>query len=278
MARALAASRRVSPYVRPARPQTGAILLGVRPAGGSRPRGALGPVLGPAEAATRACAALGSARRRLSMGRDPALVEELDTRATSSWSWTAWRAPRPDRASTVARGQGLERRAIEPRIERAAADALLLHRAVVELVEQRPNRGVQRGQAEGLVPEAEDPPLGHQHTHLRLCLVAGLEGRAGTRGSGEFLVGLTPGSAAGWMALFSVGHPQRRPPKNSTMRVSADPVRARRRLVGVAARPEDGASDRSLLACRSTIVADEGLRAGPMTWRIDGRSRRTQRR
>ena len=190
----------------------------------------------------------------------------------------------------VARGrEGLERRAIEPRIERAAADALLLHRAVVELVEQRPNRGVQRGQAEErLVPEAgEDPPLGHQHTHLRLCLVAGLVGAGrdhdGAVVRGEFLVGaIDTGLIAAGLpdgAFQLVGHPQaRRAAKElDHAGVRADPVRqllGRGRLgVGVAARPEDGDEqlDRPLLAGmpiddRGPLarVIDEGLRAGPM--------------
>ena len=63
----------------------------------------------------------------------------------------------------VARGrQGLEGRTVELLVERAAADAQLLHRPVVELVEEDADRRVQGAEAEErLVAEpGEYPALG----------------------------------------------------------------------------------------------------------------------
>ena len=79
----------------------------------------------------------------------------------------------------VARGgERAERRAVDPLVERAAADAQPLQRAVVEVVEQRPDGRVQRRETEeGLVPQpGEDPPLGHQDHRLDLRLVPGFRG------------------------------------------------------------------------------------------------------
>ena len=104
-------------------------------------------------------------------------------------------AGRPLRHDVAGGGQGPERRAVEPRIDRPAADAELLQRAVVERVEPRPDRGVQRREAEeGVVPQpGEDPPLGHQDARLDFRLVARLRGARrdhdGAVVGGELLIG-----------------------------------------------------------------------------------------
>ena len=75
----------------------------------------------------------------------------------------------------VTRGrQGPQRLAVELLVEDAAADAQLLHRPVVELVEQDADRGVERTELEeGLVAQTgEYPPLCNEHTILDRSLVA----------------------------------------------------------------------------------------------------------
>ena len=76
----------------------------------------------------------------------------------------------------VTRGrQGPQRLAVELLVEDAAADAQLLHRLVVELVEQDADRGVERTELEeGLVAQTgEYPPLCNEHTILDRSLVQG---------------------------------------------------------------------------------------------------------
>ena len=87
---------------------------------------------------------------------------------------------RPMRQDVAGGGQGLQCRAVEPRIARASADPELLHRTVVELVEQRPDRAIQGVETEeGLMAQpGENPPLGEEDAVFDRGLVAGLP-RAG---------------------------------------------------------------------------------------------------
>ena len=120
----------------------------------------------------------------------------------------------------VARGgQGPERRAIELLVETAAADAQLLQRPVVELVEQDADRLVERAEVEeGLVAEpGQYPALGHEHTGFDGGLVTGLarprRDHDGAVVGGQVLVGAIDlglvAAGAGDGALELVRDPQR---------------------------------------------------------------------
>ena len=83
----------------------------------------------------------------------------------------------------VARGrQGSQGRAVELLVEGAPADAELLHRPVVELVEEDADRPVQSAEVEeGLVAEpGEYPALGQEYAVSAAALSRGFLGRAGT--------------------------------------------------------------------------------------------------
>ena len=157
----------------------------------------------------------------------------------------------------VARGrQGPERRPVDLLVEGAAADAQLLHRPVVELVEQDADRGVQRAELEeGLVAEAgEYPPLCDEYTILHSSLIPRFpRSRRNDDGAvvgGQVLVGAVDAglvaAGAGDGALELVGDPQRGSAAevlhHADMRV--DPVRQLlglgRRGVGEAAGAEHG--------------------------------------
>ena len=84
-------------------------------------------------------------------------------------------APLPLRQDVAVGGQRSERRAVELLVEGAAADAELLHRPVVEVVEQHADRRVERSEVEeGLVAEpGEDPSLRQEYARLHRTLVTG---------------------------------------------------------------------------------------------------------
>ena len=206
---------------------------------------------------------------------------------------------RPMRQDVAGGGQGLQCRAVEPRIARASADPELLHRTVVELVEQRPDRAIQGVETEeGLMAQpGENPPLGEEDAVFDRGLVAGLP-RAGRDHHGPVvrrqllirsidarLVAAGPRDGA----LQLVGDPEggRAPEVFDHPGVGADPVGhllGRRRLgVGVAARAEDGDEqiDRSLLT--GVPIDDRRPLAqsmkvfSPTRCSMDGRRRRLHR-
>ena len=157
----------------------------------------------------------------------------------------------------VARGrQGLEGRTVELLVEGAAADAQLLHRPVVELVEEDADRLVQGAEAEErLVAESgEYPALGQKYSSLDRSLVPWFpRSRGDDDGAvvgGEVLVGAIDArlvaAGTGDGALELVGDPQggRAPEVLDHAGVGVDPVGqllGRGRLdVGEAARAEHG--------------------------------------
>ena len=81
-------------------------------------------------------------------------------------------APLPLREDVARGGQGSQRRAVELLVQRAAADAQLLHRPVVQLVEQDADRGVECIELEeGLVAKTrENPALGDEYAIFGLQL------------------------------------------------------------------------------------------------------------
>ena len=166
----------------------------------------------------------------------------------------ATRLPAPQ---DVARGgEGPQSRAVELLVEGAAADAELLQRPVVELVEEDADRPVQGAELEeGLVTEpGEYPPLDQEYAVLGGGLVAGFPRPRGDHDGavvvGEVLVGAVDvglvAAGAGDGALELVGDPQggRALEVLDHADVGVDPVRqllGRGRLgVGEAARPEHG--------------------------------------
>ena len=137
----------------------------------------------------------------------------------------------PVRQDVAVGGQRSERRAVELLVEGEAADAELLHRPVVERVEEDADRPVQGAEAEeGLVAEpGEDPPLHQEYARLDLALVPRLaRSRRDDDGAvvgGEVLVGsidvrLVAAQGRVMALLSSSGtHKVVVPPKYSTMRV-----------------------------------------------------------
>jgi len=90
----------------------------------------------------------------------------------------------------VARGgEWAQERPVELLEERAAGDAEVPHGPGVEPRQQRPDRGVQLGEAEELAiaQHRQDPALRHEHIGLDDGLVPGMSGPGGHHGGAVVL-------------------------------------------------------------------------------------------